>query len=136
MMLLLLALVLTYCSPVSGLLCYNPSPPTDLDNGRPSVILVDSANITPHNAVCIRYAYLCTQLDKACKPEQWGKLQWSYVTSSKETCVKLKEAAAVYKNVTCCTKDRCNAPDPKQDPVTKVLLGEMKVAKAPGAGKP
>jgi hypothetical protein len=131
MLVLVLALALMCCSPTLALLCYNPAPPSDVDvvNGITSVIL---ANLPFDNAVCLRYTYMCTKTDKACKPADAGKWQWGYVTSVMNTCTAMKKSPTVYKNVLCCTTDRCNAPEPKQDKTTRVLPGELKVGKAPG----
>ncbi|KIZ02957.1 hypothetical protein MNEG_5003 [Monoraphidium neglectum] len=71
--------------------------------------------------VCARYSFVCETGDTACTPaEQKSRARrWSYVPLAKSTCDTLGKVPGI-KNLLCCATDKCNKPDPKLDPATKV----------------
>jgi hypothetical protein len=120
MLQLVLVLVLwsIYCSQVTALMCY-----ADFQTyyGTPSLIVVKNP---ADDGACARYEYLCTKDDTGCKPAEVGKFKWHYVPVGKGICEYLEEMQKQLsrtRNVMCCTTDKCNAPDPKLDKVTKLL---------------
>lgn len=122
------ALLLLKCNLASAILCYTPVPE------GPSVI---AAEFKDPKTLCLRYQFPCTADDTACSPKELGKLKWAYATTTSAICGDLKRAPRTYKNVLCCSSDRCNAPDPKLDPATKVLPGQLQLADAlPATAKP
>lgn len=127
---LVLVVVLICCSSACALLCYTVDPSSDSDSGKNSVILVDHIGDT---GMCVRYLGGCKKADHNCKPADVGKFAWMYAASDIEVCALMMAAASrpYYHHVMCCTTDRCNAPDPKVDKVTKVLPGVIKAGKAP-----
>jgi hypothetical protein len=58
-----------------------------------------------------------------------GNFTWVYYALDMKACAQL--ASPYYHYLVCCTTDRCNAPDPKQDKVTKVVPGMTFMDKAP-----
>lgn len=70
--------------------------------------------------LCLRYQYLCTPNDKECAPGEVGKLKWHYSIAEKNSCDSMKALPERYRDLTCCSTNLCNAPDPKRDPTTKV----------------
>jgi hypothetical protein len=49
----------------------------------------------------------------------------------KKLCDQLKSMPSVYKALTCCNSDKCNAPDPKLDPSAKGIPGMITATKEP-----
>jgi hypothetical protein len=74
--------------------------------------------------VCVSYRFNCTADDTACSPEEQknGTSKWAYVPTSTKTCTDMKEMVqfGYYQDLTCCTQDKCNKPDPAKDPFTKI----------------
>ena len=70
------------------------------------------------NPACVSYKYDCSTL-AGCKAEDNGR--WTYRLISLEECKAIKVASAEYKTPKCCTVDKCNAPNPTLDPVTKII---------------
>jgi hypothetical protein len=76
---------------------------------------------TPHLA-CLKYKlkgkweYTITKLE-GCPSFRSFKGKVSLIRSADGKVA----ADAMYENVRCCTKDKCNAPDPGLDPTTKII---------------
>lgn len=70
------------------------------------------------NPACLSFKLDCKRLSQ-CKAGENGK--WVYTVTSETECAKIKALPDVYTNMKCCTKDQCNAPDPKLDPTTKII---------------
>lgn len=68
------------------------------------------------DGVCVRWQYGCRKTD-SCDPDDVGKWRWSYAYGDMQHCANMRQVAAAqnFTNILCCTTDRCNAPDPKQD---------------------
>lgn len=50
-------------------------------------------------------------------------VRWAYRLLPVSQCLELQQhAGSIETNVTCCSTDGCNAPDPQQDPITQRLL--------------
>jgi hypothetical protein len=47
--------------------------------------------------------------------------KWIYTITTETYCDSFKGDTAMYTGVKCCMKDKCNAPDRKLDPITKIL---------------
>jgi hypothetical protein len=47
--------------------------------------------------------------------------KWIYTITTETYCDSFKGDTATYTGVKCCMKDKCNAPDRKLDPITKIL---------------
>lgn len=116
---LLLGLCFTAClGPALSFECYVP--------GTGGVFAYDPTADSPDTA-CLSYHYDCStllSLGQECKAADNGK--WVYTTTTVDQCAVIKTQAsgtvpAVYKHAKCCTTDKCNAPDPTLDPVTKVV---------------
>jgi hypothetical protein len=104
--------------PAGGVFPYEQKPTTDYFVGSQS----DTTN-----PACLSFKLDCKRLSQ-CKAGDNGK--WVYTVISETECAKIKALPDVYTNVKCCTKDKCNVPDPKLDPTTKII------PTPPGAPKP
>jgi hypothetical protein len=110
---LLLGLCFAAClSPALSLQCYIEAP-------QPGGVLAyePKPSDVPRPA-CLSYKYDCSTF-KDCKASDNGK--WVYALLSKDSCTSFLASPAVYKNAKCCTTDKCNAPDPTLDPVSKIV---------------
>jgi hypothetical protein len=109
---LLLGLCFAAClNPALSLQCYIEGP-----QGGVFAYVPKPSDIP--SPTCLSYKYDCSK-SKECKAAESGK--WVYTVVSKESCAGLLSAPTVYKNAKCCTTDKCNAPDPSLDPVTKII---------------
>lgn len=63
--------------------------------------------------VCSKYQFTCSQGDQSCTLDEQiqQKSKWAYVVLSSTTCNAMKQAPMVYKNVQCCSKNKCNKPN-------------------------
>ena len=115
------------------LACFTLAPTRD--GPRPGAV-VAAAN-RAGSAVCARWQSKCTKADVGyCSPAEIkaGTFKWLYAAiqggpsgSSLVSCGQVKAALAAVpfaKDVTCCTTNKCNAPDPRLDKVTKVVSGK------------
>lgn len=123
MLLSALLLLLACISPAQAINCYvsgGPEPGT--------LILVE---YTEPGILCARYQYVCSKDDKSCTAKEVGRTKWSYIAFEKQLCDQLKSMPSVYKALTCCNSDKCNAPDPKLDKVVNVYPGMITATKEP-----
>lgn len=111
--LLLLGMCLAAClTPALSLQCYINGPPG-------GVFAYDITPTMEPNATCV--SYKLGRLECAAQPDCKDNWKWVYSVTTLRDCAKLKTYPAVYKNVQCCTKDKCNAPNPTLDDTTKIL---------------
>jgi hypothetical protein len=125
---LVLVLWLVCCSPARALLCYGG--PVRVKDGRIAIVLEKN----PYSdGVCVRWQYFCSRANECDRgPADVGKWKWSYALGNVQNCADMRRVATAINatNILCCTTDRCNAPDPKQDFDNRVLID------APSAGGP
>jgi hypothetical protein len=112
MMLSTLLLWLACVSPALGIVCYIDIP------GKPNQPPVKAAinNVVASDILCLRYQFVCKQGDSACSAEEVGTTRWAYGHTLQEACKAMKARADLYKSVTCCNTDKCNAPVAKMAP--------------------
>ena len=95
--------------------------------------------ITAENCACAKYRMQCTAGDTACTPEEQRtkKFKWAYIVSTDEMCRQLKQAPAVYQQLTCCKKNKCNAPASKRVKCLNMVASISAAGKKKtGAGHP
>jgi hypothetical protein len=106
MMLSALLLWLACASPALAIVCYVDIP----GNKAPTAATVNSIQAEPA-ILCLKYQFVCKQGDSACSAEEVGTTKWAYGTTQQDVCNDMKASADMYKSVTCCNTDQCNAPD-------------------------
>lgn len=115
-------LCLAYVSPTHAIVCYG---------GGPEQNTVIATALNQPGTLCARYQFPCTKDDRACTAQDAGKLLWAYTSLEKATCDQLKAMPGTYKDLTCCSTNLCNAPDPKRDMSTKIYPGLIAPADGP-----
>jgi hypothetical protein len=131
MMLSALLLWLACISPAHAIICYVGGP----QNGTQVAAQFKQADI-----LCLKFKFVCVPGSTSCSAAEVGTTKWAYATTTGAACeantALLKKAlpeTTVFLSYSCCTSDRCNAPDPKLDPAAKVLPGLLTVtASQPG----
>ena len=78
---------------------------------------------------CASYKFRCTENEPGCAPEEIAKqdvFKWSYTAMPAAQCEQMKANAdgSQFGNVTCCSNDLCNKPDPVADP-DAVLMDDL-----------
>lgn len=98
--LLLLGLCWAACRPALSLQCYIESPSPG------GVFAAEFKPPKTPNPACVRYQF---------------NSQWVYTVIDKKDCPKLKASPDVYKQLLCCSTNKCNAPSGALDPATKIV---------------